>query len=270
VYKNVAPGVFRKLIKAGAKVDARDKDGMTPLMVAAQQSPRYEMVEALVSAGADVKARDQSGNCVLTYAVVAAQYPKDAASAAYLLLHEGADPNVADTDGWTPLMCAARAYNTGVLRVLLNAEEINPQAKPAAVDARTRHGWTALMIAIGSTDPKVILRGFGAKPAGPAKRADANKKPEDKATAEFLERSEALGAAYAADWACHGQLERVWVLLTHGADPNTRANDGTSIDTLLEGRTDLEGLAIRKLIDLRRSEKASGQKRPKNPMENVH
>lgn len=52
------------LIEAGANVNVRDKDGVTPLMLAAERG-RLQVFDALMEAGADVFAVDNSGRSIL-------------------------------------------------------------------------------------------------------------------------------------------------------------------------------------------------------------
>jgi ankyrin repeat protein len=59
----------RELLKGGAKVDARDSRGLTPLAFAlASETPSLETVRALIGAGADVNARDSNGETTLDWA----------------------------------------------------------------------------------------------------------------------------------------------------------------------------------------------------------
>jgi ankyrin repeat protein len=61
--------IVRELLKAGAKVNARDSRGLTPLMFAlAADNPSLEIVQTLLQAGADANARDTSGETPLDWA----------------------------------------------------------------------------------------------------------------------------------------------------------------------------------------------------------
>jgi len=55
-------------IKAGADVNARDKNGWTPLMYAAWKNQNPEVIKVLLEAGADVNARNKYGGTPLMYA----------------------------------------------------------------------------------------------------------------------------------------------------------------------------------------------------------
>jgi ankyrin repeat protein len=61
--------VIGVLLRAGAKVDAKDQAGETPLHVAAQEGNR-EAVTMLVQAGAKVNARDKKGYTPLKRALL--------------------------------------------------------------------------------------------------------------------------------------------------------------------------------------------------------
>ncbi len=110
------------LVQAGAGVDARSKaltfprrdygdgksgrftvlprGGWTPLMYAARQDAT-DALAALINDGAALDATDPDGTTALTLAIINAHY-----DAAAMLLDAGADPNVADARGMTPLYAA--------------------------------------------------------------------------------------------------------------------------------------------------------------------
>ncbi|NCG57103.1 MAG: hypothetical protein GWP35_09400 [Proteobacteria bacterium] len=63
-----------------------------------------------------------------------------------LLLEKGAEVNARDTDGFTPLMWAARSSTPEIVQLLLE--------KGADVNARTTGGFTPLMVAAGNSKGK--------------------------------------------------------------------------------------------------------------------
>jgi len=65
---NDNPEVISVLAEAGAEIDAPDNDGRTPLMFAAQGNANPEIVSALLKAGADLNAKDKEGKTALTLA----------------------------------------------------------------------------------------------------------------------------------------------------------------------------------------------------------
>ena len=87
-----------RCLEAGAKVNARDEKGATPLHLAAQHGKTPAVVTALVAAGARVSARDVSGATPLHAA--AAKSTRSAVLQA--LLDAGADAEAKDETGKTP------------------------------------------------------------------------------------------------------------------------------------------------------------------------
>jgi len=89
------PGPVAVLLDRGAEVNARMRDGATPLHMAASSGPFLEIVEMLVQAGADLQARGRGGRTPLHEAARSSENYQ-------LLLRFGADPEALDDDGITP------------------------------------------------------------------------------------------------------------------------------------------------------------------------
>jgi ankyrin repeat protein len=148
-YRNENPEVVSILANAGADIDARDIEGGTALMWAANRE-NPEFVSVLLKAGADVNARDkvegdvdsvQSGLTVLMYVARNNGNPEVISA----LVKAGADVNAKDDTGTTALMCAAfNNENPEIISALL--------ASGADVNAKDNDGWTALMYAVYSEE----------------------------------------------------------------------------------------------------------------------
>jgi ankyrin repeat protein len=104
----VSDDLVRMLIEKGANVDAKDRNGCTPLMYAIGCSERA--VRMLVDAGSDLEAKDNLGRTPLMIAVKHSGVHEHAAGAVTVLLNSGADMASRDNNGNTPLMYAA-AYS---------------------------------------------------------------------------------------------------------------------------------------------------------------
>lgn len=122
-----AAGV-RRLIEAGAAVDARDQFGRSPLHDAAR-SGREGVIRLLLEAGAGATAADAYGVTPLHLACRAGR-PENAR----VLLAAGADANARAASGATPLHEAAVSGDTATARLLL----LSAGADPAARDGRGR------------------------------------------------------------------------------------------------------------------------------------
>jgi ankyrin repeat protein len=134
--------IVRALIAHRASVDAEDKEGVTPLMVAAQQG-RLDVVRQLVDAGAKVSSSDKEGVTALMLAA-----SSNHADIALHLLSRGADLNAKTREGSNALMAAAFGGCADVVRVLL--------PKGADSSVRDRHERTTLMAAALSGDTAVV------------------------------------------------------------------------------------------------------------------
>ena len=139
--------VLCAFIEAGADVNAKDKNGKTALMIAAQNTIS-NAVRVLIDAGADVNVKDNNGKTALMIAVCRNYEFRDlysgkkkkrrqAAVMAYYinkslinilnsLIEAGADINAKDHDGRTALMIATEhgnGRNHEVLSILAEAEQ---------------------------------------------------------------------------------------------------------------------------------------------------
>jgi ankyrin repeat protein len=125
------------LLRHGAQVNARNKAGVTPLILAAlSQNDPSEIVGLLLRRGAAVNARDHTGGSALNYAVDAGNRASVRA-----LLRAGAQTNMRGTLGELPLSQAVRHNDRSLVQMLLRAG--------ASVNATEQDGTTPLLIAAG-------------------------------------------------------------------------------------------------------------------------
>ncbi len=143
---NPKPGVISALLKAGADVNARSKDGTTPLHIAAANNSAAEAVSLLLKAGANANTRNRDGRTPLH----SCAYGEAAAPVVEALLKAGADANARDAEGVTPLFfTVADASKRSVTALLLRSG--------ADANAKDRDGGTPLHRAAASnTDPDVV------------------------------------------------------------------------------------------------------------------
>ena len=120
----------RALLAGGADVNARAKDGFTPLHVAAA-SGDAAAIRALLAGGADVDARAKDESTPLHQA---ARFGKMASIRA--LLAGGADADARTKDGLTPLHFATMSGDAATIHALL--------ASGADINARSEDGATPL------------------------------------------------------------------------------------------------------------------------------
>lgn len=121
----------KELLRGGAKVDARDDHG-ADAMTCALERVDEEMVAALLGAGYPARSgKDRYGRPAL---VCIADHPKGAA-VAFELMFRGADPNQADSDGWTPLAMACRSGNAPMAAMLISEGSDPLGPGPGGLDA---------------------------------------------------------------------------------------------------------------------------------------
>jgi ankyrin repeat protein len=239
-------GAIRLLIEAGSPANsASDPYGLSPLHLAARGG-HPEAIAALIEAGGDIDATDQSNTTALAEAVLTQDF-----RAVYLLLHAGADPDIADDIlGETPLHLAAERQDAGIVRLLLAAG-----AKPI--------GWNE-----DGSDP-LHLAAFRGLPDNVRSLLRGNADPyalDDKGLTPLMSAIEGkrhevwdndgagvLLAPFAHDTtatflaaADAGMAWTARTLLARGADPNAVAADGTSA---LAMAARLDGLPATVLVE---------------------
>ncbi len=91
------PEIFKLLLASRAHINDKDKDGKTPLMIMAKYNPNPEILKLLLASDADVNATDKDGMTPLLFALKYNPSPE----IIELLVKNGARTDVADKDGNT-------------------------------------------------------------------------------------------------------------------------------------------------------------------------
>jgi len=124
---------LRKLLLANADVNARNKWGQTPLMAAARAGDPAK-VAALLEAGAAIDAPDLDGMTALNTAAG----DEGGLGVLQAILAAKSNPNLADSEGVTPLMRSADLGDRDKVMLLLDA---GADAKAADKSGRTAAEW---------------------------------------------------------------------------------------------------------------------------------
>ena len=118
--------IVRALLRGGARLEAMDSEGKTPLLVSGHTG-HAPVIRALLEAGASPLATDPFGNSALHLAAFQGHV-----ATVHLLLEAGAAVEAPDHQGATPARHATRKGRADVLRMLLEAG-----AAPGGTDAAT-------------------------------------------------------------------------------------------------------------------------------------
>ncbi|MBW5397594.1 ankyrin repeat domain-containing protein, partial [Brachyspira pilosicoli] len=160
--------MFKVLVENGFDLESRIKGGedyppdydYTPLMIAALRND-YDMVKFLVEKGANINAKTHSEYSSLEtplllsldYEHIESRYDENSSVAEYLI-NNGADINVTNEDGETPLMYASKLHNIKVIELLIQ--------KGADINAFNNYGNTALIYGVNNLETVKLLVENGA------------------------------------------------------------------------------------------------------------
>ena len=130
VGKNGSLDIVNMLISKGADIEAEDRGGWTPLMIAAVKR-QHSLVELLISSGASLDKKNRKGHTAFHYAC------KNASTdIVNMLISKGANIEEEDHDGLTPLMWAAMTGYYSVVEVLISSH--------TSLNKKNKEGCTAL------------------------------------------------------------------------------------------------------------------------------
>lgn len=210
--------ISKILIEKGAKINAGDRYGVTPLQYAARDG-NIDVVKMLVSSGADVNIKDTYwGHCALHRAAA-----KGYKQIVELLLANGADVYVRDNTYKDVLHIAVENDYHDIVKVILNYRYRKDalayacmcnanmmkqylEKYPQFIRARDYQRWTALHYATAWGDPEVVKLLLDAGADREAKTITGESPLH-----------------WAARW---GKLKCVEILAAQGADINIRDNNG--------------------------------------------
>lgn len=211
----------QQLVQAGANVNYKGRQGMTPLITAVTKGD-YGIILYLLERGADINQADNYGVTPLLHAAMVnnnAFFIPHAYMNFELLFNNGADIHSISKDGDTALIYAIQSRNIEMIDLILdntntNTNNININNKNKEyINRLPKKNLTALMWACRNNDDQLIDKLF-------EKGADPNIRGKNGETALFI----------AAE---HGFNEPVNKLLYYGANPNIVNKDGeTALFTL--------------------------------------
>jgi ankyrin repeat protein len=200
----------RMLVRAGAKVNAANRYSVPPLSLAATNG-NADLVKLLLEAGADAKATLPGGETVLMTAARVGNV-----DAVKSLLARSADPNAREESGQTALMWAAVEGHPAVVRALID--------RGADVRAKVASGFTPLFFAAREGHIDVV---------GALLEAGANvNETMEPANRSQDRRGIRNGTSPLLMAIVNGHFELAIALVEAGADPNDERTGFTPLHTI--------------------------------------
>jgi ankyrin repeat protein len=180
------------LLEHGAEIQARDRRGRTPILLASQ-SRHVELAQVLLEHGAETEARDIDGRTPILIAS-----DKGHVVLVQLLLKHGAETEARDNDGCTLILLASDHGHVELVQLLLK--------HGAEIEARDNYGRTPLHLALNNRRMELVqlLLKQGADTEA---RDDEEFNPFERAV-------------------FNGQVEVARILLEHDADANAQVKQG--------------------------------------------
>jgi uncharacterized protein len=209
------------LLKAGAKIDIANQEGWTPLLAAAAAG-HDRIIQQLLAAGADPNCLTQEGDNALHLAAIEGH---DAAVAAL----QSTDPDHANELGDTPLLLAALHGHPNVVKKLLlvvNLKRHQQGEKSIAVAGLAKHYEVAELLLTAGVNPNVLVYQEQSLLMVAVKRDNADLVRHLVAAKVDLNYQDKTGAT-ALMWAANQRrVEIVKILLQAGADPQIKNQGG--------------------------------------------
>ena len=203
------PDIVTQLLAAGAKSDAENRYGITPLLLSCQNGSE-RIVRELLNAGADANAKQRGGETAL---MITSRTGKTGAVKA--LIEHGAKIDAQDHTGQTALMWAAAEGHAEVIELLIQ--------KGADVKHRLKSGFTAFLFAArdGKTAAvkKLLRHGADVKDAIVTEEKPGGRDAPNGSSAVLLAME-------------NGHFELAMEIITAGADPNDIRSGFTALHAL--------------------------------------